>query len=390
MMPIARPLTSKTRPTEPENHLASRQFNYRELVLALVVLCSLTGCRSSIFKAEILPDELRVQPRINPRTIDLSRLAGSSVGNEIIATGDVLEITINAGLSEQDMVTFPVRVDEQGHASLPIIGNVQVVGLELQAAEAAIVATCIQRGLYTSPHVTATMKQRRINRVTVVGAVETPGTFELPRNASNLLAAVVAAEGLAEDAGEHVYLRVPRQSNLTIGAQTAGNSKLQAVGHSASASTTKSSPAAVGMDSQRINLTEVAEAGSRGFPVPDGGVVMVERRDPEPVQVLGLVNNPGTYEFPLGKDVRVLDAIAMAGGMSNGVADKIYVIRQVNGESNPAVIQLSFEKAKKSSFSNLRLQPTDVVSVEQTFSTILIDTLKTMNLGVGASLNALF
>ncbi|MEO1996063.1 MAG: SLBB domain-containing protein, partial [Planctomycetaceae bacterium] len=273
------------------------------------------------------------------------------------------------------------------------IGNVQVVGLELQAAEAAIVAACIYRKLFTSPHVTATMKQRRVNRVTVVGAVETPGTFELPRNVSNLLSAVVAAEGLAEDAGEHVYLRVPRQANAAHNQQTAQNgahSKIQATGHSARLTPAGPSPNSVGMDSQKINLTEVAEAGSQGFPVPDGGVVMVERRDPEPVQVLGLVNNPGTYEFPLGKDVRVLDAIAMAGGMSNGVADKIYVIRNVSGQSNPAVIQLSFEKAKKSSFSNMRLQPTDVVSVEQTMSTIVLDTLKTMNLGVGASLNALF
>jgi len=339
----------------------------------------------------MLPDELRVAARINPRTIDLSRLAGRSVGNEVVATGDVLEITIGAGLSEQDMVTFPVRVDEQGNAGLPIIGDVQVAGLELQAAEAAIVAACIYRGLFTSPHVTATMKQRRINRVTVVGAVKTPGTFELPRNASNLLSAVVAAEGLAEDAGEHVYLRVPRQPQAAASqASVPSAGGIQATGHSPGLKPSGPTPGPVGMDSQKINLTEVARAGSRGFPVPDGGVVMVERRDPEPVQVLGLVNNPGTYEFPLGKDVRVLDAIAMAGGMSNGVADKIYVIRQIGGQSNPAVIQLSFAKAKKSRLSNMRLQPTDVVSVEQTFSTIVIDTLKTMNLGVGASLNALF
>ena len=272
----------------------------RGLLLALTTLCLLSGCRSNIFRAEMLPDELRVAARINPRTIDLSRLAGTSVGNEVVATGDVLEITISAGLSEQDMVTFPVRVDEQGHAGMPIIGDVQVAGLELQAAEAAIVAACIYRGLFTSPHVTATMKQRRINRVTVVGAVETPGTFELPRNASNLLSAVVAAEGLSEDAGEHVYLRVPRQSKTATSqasAPTSGGSAsgIQATGHSPSLATHDPTPARVGMDSQKINLTEVARAGSRGFPVPDGGVVMVERRDPEPVQVLGLVNNPDSF-----------------------------------------------------------------------------------------------
>ncbi|MEO1996272.1 MAG: polysaccharide biosynthesis/export family protein, partial [Planctomycetaceae bacterium] len=178
MMPIARPLTPHAlHPRHRSHPLPSRwRPPGRGLLLVLVTLCCLSGCRSGIFQAEMLPDELRVLPRINPRTIDLSRLAGSSVGNEVVAAGDVLEITISAGLSEQDMVTIPVRVDEKGNASLPIIGNVQVVGLELQAAEAAIVAACIYRKLFTSPHVTATMKQRRVNRVTVVGAVETPGT----------------------------------------------------------------------------------------------------------------------------------------------------------------------------------------------------------------------
>jgi len=39
---------------------------------------------------------------------------------------------------------------------------------------------------------------------------------------------------------------------------------------------------------------------------------MVERRQPRPIQVIGLVRKPGQYEFPINHDLRLFDAIALA------------------------------------------------------------------------------
>ena len=51
------------------------------------------------------------------------------------------------------------------------------------------------------------LNESRKNQVTVVGAVETPGAFELPRGASSLMAALVAAGGLSEEASGDVEIR---------------------------------------------------------------------------------------------------------------------------------------------------------------------------------------
>ena len=43
-------------------------------------------------------------------------------------------------------------------------------------------------------------------------------------------------------------------------------------------------------------------------------MVMVEKRDPLPVHVIGLVAKPGQITLPANQDLHLLDAIALAGG----------------------------------------------------------------------------
>ena len=135
-----------------------------------------------------------------------------------------------------------------------------------------------------------------------------------------------------------------------------------------------------------MNLISASKAvGGNQYNVSDGGVVMVEKRDPAPIQVVGLVRDPGEYEFPIGKPLTVLGAIALADGVSNQLADKIYVIRPVANGGNPAVINVSIRRAKKSAKSNIILGPGDVVSVEQTPGTVFMEALQLIRFGVSGS-----
>jgi polysaccharide export outer membrane protein len=142
---------------------------------------------------------------------------------------------------------------------------------------------------------------------------------------------------------------------------------------------------AAGMSSYTINLLEAAKSGDGQYRVADGGVVMVEKRDPAPIFVQGLVKSPNRYEYPLGQDLRLLQAISLAGGMSNQLADKIFVIRQPPGAREPILIQVSYRKAKRSEDSNIRLGPGDVVSVEQTPGTVFMEALNIIRFGVTGS-----
>lgn len=359
------------------------------MLTAMATGCASSGVpRGAHYTADKLPIALAAAPRDNAQTVDLSRLSSGTGENERIDKGDVLEVTIAAGLNEKDIVPLAVRVRDDGKADIPVVGLVDVGGFEMEAAEAAITKTCIEKQLYRAPHVTVTMKKQRVNRVMVIGAVNSPGIKEIPRRNSDLLAALTMAGGLSKDAGTVVEIRNPKHGNggsprdqrppPIAGSSTDG---VNAVGF-----TVPTEPASARTESLRVDLVTATKAGTGGYAIEDGGVVNVEKRDPEPIHVLGLVKNPNRYEFPIGQDLRVLEALSVAGGMSNPVANKIYVIRKKPGSNETAIIQMNMSDAKQNDKYNLRLAPGDVVSVEQTPGTVIIDALKFMSFGFGASL----
>jgi polysaccharide export outer membrane protein len=110
------------------------------------------------------------------------------------------------------------------------------------------------------------------------------------------------------------------------------------------------------------------------------------------------VTRPGRFEFPIAEELRVTDAVALAGGVSSLAADKIYVIRRKptipNAEIDPnkpdrvetVVIQVSLANAKQQAASNIRLAPGDVISIEQTPMTFMLDSFRRLGFNIGGSI----
>lgn len=366
---------------EDKSYGRRRRILRAALGVVLVAACgAFAGCAGpNVYRARNLPPELAAIPVPNVKKLDLSGLAGPATGSEFIQPGDVLEVSIAGGLGADSVIDLRVRVDDHGNAQLPDIGPLQLAGLELADAEATISATCIQRGLYLQPHVAVTMKHQRKNRITVVGAVEEPGIIELPRGQSYLLDAVVAAGGLSDTAGANVDIRVPERVNRSIAADPSVGGTGGVVPTSANGVATASAK------SERINLVKAVMSGESGRYLTDNSVVVVEEQELAPVQVIGLVKTPGEYEYPVERPLTVLGALALAGGRSNPFADKIFVIRQREGMSDPAVIDVSLKAAKKSGEENVRLEPGDVVSVERTVNTALWDAINIVRFSMGSS-----
>jgi polysaccharide export outer membrane protein len=310
-------------------------------------------------------------PAVNVEEVDLSQLTSFSVSSQRIDCGDVLEVTIVTDFGSVKNTTTPVRVDRDGTGNVPLIGQVALAGLELDEAEQRIAADGIARGVFQRPHVTVTMKRQRMNRVTVIGAVEEPGVYELPRSASSLLAALVEAGGLSEEAAREVEIRRPVARapwNLPGGAPLSGDG-VHLAGH-------ETPVAAPPPRITRVNLATAAAEGNGGHYLDDGDVVLVRKKVPKPFYVIGLVRNPGEFDLPPNQDIKVLDAVALAGDRSMQIADKVFVIRQVPDREQPVVIQTSIRAAKRDARSNVRLAPGDIVSVEETPATVVLDALK--------------
>lgn len=336
-----------------------------------------------------MPAWLQAPTIDNARTLDLSRLGTGSYTNDMIDRGDVLEVTIISGLNAKDISPIPARVSETGMITIPYVGDIPVRGLEPEAAEAAIASACVQRGVYRSPVVTVMMKRQRTNRVLVVGAVKNPNVYNLPRGTSDLLSALVASGNLAENAGTTVEIRNPASAVPTpdrIASRFGGVGNVAQMGHSQALSVTAARPA----QSVKVDLVSATKGTGVTYPLEDGAIVMVERRDPAPIHVLGLVHKPGRYEYPVSEELRVLDAVALANGTSNKAANKIFIIRKLANQTQPSVIEVSLRSAKRSGIDNVKLAPGDIVSVEQTPSTVFLDTIMLIRFGMGASLGTIF
>jgi len=351
------------------------QGRFTTLALMPLVLAG-AGCATAI-KAGKLPRWAAAPVTTNIQETGLRNLIPPPFNSQMIDRGDVLEVTIVTDFGNMKSLTTPIRVERDGMANIPLIGRVGLAGFELDEAGPVVAAAGIDRGVFRRPHVTVTMKRKRVNHITVMGAVKEPSVIELPCSGSSVLAAIISAGGLAEDAGDEVVIRRP----LPPGAvpQPLGPPQ-QRVADGTSAELTSYQPGAPTATPQvaitRINLATATAEGHNGYLLGDGDVVMVSKRVPKPIYVMGLVRNPGEYELPPNQDLFMLDVLAKAGDRTMEVADRVLIIRRVPDRPEPVVIQASISEAKKNGAANERLAPGDIVSVEETPATIVVRTMR--------------
>ncbi len=360
----------------------------------------LVGCRSGIYTARNLPVAYQAPALPASTELNLEQMGGYAVDSSQINPGDLVAITVFSGIDDEKPTPFPARVAEDGTVAVPLIGSVVIGGLEPVIAEQRIANAGIERGIYRQPYVTLTITEHAVNRVAVLGAVGQPGTVALPRGSSDLASALAAAGGLTQDASTRVQIlhrgdtslaeNQPKDASkhLDNGLKLASyNGPTQSDASRPLFPAPPNEPPSNPSSGLQMSQVDLAQAGL-GAPVSrkleDGDVVMVQPREKRFIHVTGLVQKPSEIELTRDKELRVLDAIAMAGGSSSIVADKILVIRQLPNMPQPAVIKVSMSAAKRDGIENLRLAAGDLVSVESTPATMLVDTVgKFFRIGMG-------
>jgi polysaccharide export outer membrane protein len=103
-----------------------------------------------------------------------------------LGPGDVIRIQV---FQNPDLTT-ETRVSETGVITYPLIGNVEVGGLPISAAEKKVAAALKNGGFVRQPQVNIIVLQMRGNQVSVLGQVNRPGRFplETPSRVSDMLA----------------------------------------------------------------------------------------------------------------------------------------------------------------------------------------------------------
>lgn len=360
------------------------------LIVFTSILALGSGCKQGVYRVSNLPADCLAPSPVNTASINLAGLADTTVSREIIQLGDVLEVTMVTDYEKLTSTSTPVRVADDGTIVVPLIGKVSVVGMEIEQAEQLIAAESISRGVYRNPCITVTMKQCRTNKITLVGAVDKPGAVDLPRASSSLLNALVAAGGLTKDADMNIEIR--RTDSRSLTAKEPQGGALYAADKNGNdvvlANHQQEQPIGAGqLGVIKVNLNTVAQGDEKLPVLQDGDVVYVAKRTPKPLYVMGLVRKPGEFPFPVNQEIRVLDAIALAGGCSNPMAEDILVIRRPPGKTEPIRISVSLQAAKQGQ-DNVALAPGDTVSVEHTPITSFVEVIQTFfRVGLGASMS---
>lgn len=367
--------------------VAPRAVGRTCLVVAIILGGSLlSGCHTSTIRASRLPTDLQAEVRHGSGAADFSRFSSPGVSDSLIGPRDLLKVTVASGRADETPSPVLVRVGNDGAAKIPLIGSVHVAGMEAYDAGQNIVAAGVDGGIYIQPYVTVEIDSKAVRSVTVLGAVNNPGVHELPYENCSLVTALAAAGGLSEEADTEV--QIIRQPTLGLAANehlpgsTNGkqDSEVQLAAYETVGDSLSSNRAAQHVGSQipqphitHLDLAEGLSNTSVDTRLGDRDIVKVSSRLKEYIFVTGLVTHPGQFEMPLNQDVHLLDAIAMAGGPSSPVADKVLLIRRKGEQAPPVIIAASLNSAKKKGLENIRLAAGDTISIEQTPATVVVD-----------------
>jgi polysaccharide export outer membrane protein len=355
--------------------MISKIFTF--FVAGLVCLVVALSCASkSSLKKDVNHSSLSAQEiesskqvkAMNERILMRSLSSGRDFYRDYkIGPEDLIELSV----FEEEKLNKTVRVSSQGNISLPLLGVLRVKGLTANELEKEV-RDLLAEKYFQDPHVSIFIKEYRNQRISVIGAVEKPGAFDVTGK-KTILDVLGLAGGLKEDAGQLLFLIRPPQPEDEV---SKGKEESE---------TMKPSTFVIDLEELLIkgDLTlNLSLTHGDVINVPVSGKIFVG----------GEVNKPGG--FPLkGKRVTVSQAIAMAEGLkpeARGGETKIFHYAAKGGERE--VFSVDVYAIQKGKSEDPYLKENDIVIVPKSgvkaFLIGLRDTVKGL-MGFGVSMGAL-
>jgi polysaccharide export outer membrane protein len=202
------------------------------------------------------------------------------------------------------------------------------------------------------PHVGVSIQELQSHAVSVVGAVKSPGVFQI-RGTKTVIEMLSMAQGLTDDAGDTVW--VTRGAAMPAAPPNAP-SKPGAVVIPPSQAT--------GGETATVNLKNLLESADPAINVPvhPGDIVRVARAGI--VYVVGEVQKPGGFVLTNNENISVLQALALAQGLTRTSAkSQARIIRTDPGTGKRTEIPMDLGKILASKAPDPTLQPKDIVFV---------------------------
>ncbi len=319
----------------------------------LVSLILLNGCGTARFKDTATLKEFQAS-NTEQQSLDSKKnkieimplsIENSLTGDDyLLGAGDLLTVTV----FETEELNTEVRVSARGEINLPLLGDIVVLNLSAAEAEQKIEDLYRENYLH-DPHVAVYIKEHVSRQITIIGAVEKPGTFDHVSQ-RRLLDVLAIAGGLNKEAASTAYL-------------------------------TRKDPRTGKTSNYYLDLLDLTKNGNmeQNHIVLGGDVIFIPKSGQ--CFIDGAVRKPGTYKIE-GK-MTIAEAIVLAGGLASYADDdSIQLVRVVDKGKKRQVVTLSYEDLQEGMGDSLVLKDQDIVYVESS-------ALGKLFSGVGISLKVL-
>jgi polysaccharide export outer membrane protein len=309
----------------------------RTLVICVTLLTISTAVAAQQANHSLVrPKSIKTTTAPATKTFTPTPVSAPAADRYRIGPGDVLEVRL---YKLPDLSRESIRVEEAGTIRMPLINE------EIQAAcrtENELAKDIASRylPLMRNPQVDVFIKEYNSRPVAVIGAVNTPGRFQLQRRI-RLLDLLSYAGGPAERAGGNI--------------QVVHGAPLAACETRMSGKPTD----AMGIGVFKLRDTLAGNPRSNPYIRPGDVITVLEF---EQIYVVGNVIKPSG--FPLKERITLSQAIAMAGGtLPDSQNDRIRITRQNPSNNIQQELIVDLKAITKRQAPDVVLQPNDIVEV---------------------------
>jgi polysaccharide export outer membrane protein len=257
----------------------------------------------------------------------------------VLGPGDVLAIR---SIDAEEISDKPVPIGANGYITLPLIGRVLAGGLTIEQLEVDLV-TRLKRFI-RSPEVAISVVEERSQPVSIIGAVNAPGVRQVQGHKS-LVEMLSLAGGVRQDAGNTVKIT----RNLQRGAIPLAGATSDETGRFSVA---------------EVNLKGILEGRTPGhnIPIMPDDVISVPRA--ELIYVIGEVRRSGGFALNARENISVLQALALAEGLSHTAAPgQARILRLTPAAPRRVEIHLDLSKILAGKENDMPLEPDDILFV---------------------------
>ena len=257
----------------------------------------------------------------------------------VLGPQDVIAIR---ALNADEIADKSIPIGSSGYIHLPLVGRVRAAGLTVEELEAELTKRLAD--YLEEPQVVVTITEFGSQPVSVLGAVNKPGVYQL-RGGKTLLEILSMAGGLRPDAGQTI--KITRR--LEWGRIPLPN----AVGDSTGA-----------LSVAELNLASAMEAknADANVSIRPNDVVSVPRA--EMVYVMGEVGKPGGFVLNERETLSVLQAVSLAGGLSRTAAPQhAKIFRASGGNRERQEVPVDLKLILAGNGTDVALQPDDILLV---------------------------